>query len=191
MDSSTHWLEKAAQLDFAFQPIVNIHSGACFAVEALLRGTDRLGYATIQELFDEACDGLWLFPLEMTLRRMALEKFARLGFHRAIKLFYNIDNRVVQMPDYRHMAHVPGTLVIAEGVETEEEFFVCRDAGCNFVQGYLVQRPVTDLGQILPLYKHLAELNSRGRRLDVPSRRLRLANIDRIEPSRVADPVSG
>lgn len=34
-------------------------------------------------------------------------------------------------------------LVIAEGVETKEEFEYLKDAGCHIVQGYLFSKPVS------------------------------------------------
>jgi diguanylate cyclase (GGDEF)-like protein/PAS domain S-box-containing protein len=40
------------------------------------------------------------------------------------------------------MAHKLGMKVIAEGVETEEEHRLLRDAGCDFGQGYFYSRPV-------------------------------------------------
>ncbi|MCY1295418.1 diguanylate cyclase (GGDEF) domain protein [compost metagenome] len=52
-------------------------------------------------------------------------------------------------------AHVLGTRVIAEGVETEAEFLTCRDLGCDLVQGYYVARPTTHLSELLPAYPHL------------------------------------
>ncbi|QFI65452.1 Sensory box/GGDEF family protein [Sinorhizobium alkalisoli] len=59
-----------------------------------------------------------------------------------------------------NMAHVLGTRVIAEGVETEVEFLVCRDLGCDLVQGYFVARPTTHLNELRPVYAHL-ELGGR------------------------------
>lgn len=44
----------------------------------------------------------------------------------------------------RHMvnlAHLLGVQVVAEGVETEREFLVCKDIGCDLVQGYLLAAP--------------------------------------------------
>lgn len=35
-----------------------------------------------------------------------------------------------------------GVRTIAEGVETEEEYEVCREIGCNYLQGYLFGRPL-------------------------------------------------
>ncbi|NBB82007.1 MAG: EAL domain-containing protein, partial [Alphaproteobacteria bacterium] len=39
------------------------------------------------------------------------------------------------------MAKVLGILVVAEGVETEREYRVCRELGCDLVQGFLIARP--------------------------------------------------
>lgn len=53
-------------------------------------------------------------------------------------------------------AHVLGTRVIAEGVETEAEFVACREAGCDLVQGWFVSRPVTDFSALGPVYAQVA-----------------------------------
>ena len=53
-------------------------------------------------------------------------------------------------------AHVLGTRVIAEGVETEAEFVACREAGCDLVQGWFVSRPVTDFSTLGPVYAQVA-----------------------------------
>ena len=39
-------------LDYAFQPIVNIKTGEIFAVEALLRNVENCGYNSIFHIFD-------------------------------------------------------------------------------------------------------------------------------------------
>jgi diguanylate cyclase (GGDEF)-like protein len=242
-----YWGSIVDGLDFAFQPIVNIHTGACYGYEALLRGTDTLGFDTIHGFFDAACDDLQLHGLDLVLRAKAVAKFMQIAHHRRAKLFYNMDGRVLEMPDYkqgytgealealglnpgtmcfevseRHdltsslrvvdvlgqyrsqgfkialddygcghaglellyhsepdfikidrffidgiardsrkrlfvsnviaMAHLLGISVICEGVESLDELRVCREAGCDFVQGYLIQRPTVNVGMLLSAY---------------------------------------
>jgi diguanylate cyclase (GGDEF)-like protein len=57
-----------------------------------------------------------------------------------------------------NMAHVLGTRVIAEGIETEAQFIVCRDYGVDLVQGWFISRPTTHLSELVPSYPHLQEL---------------------------------
>jgi diguanylate cyclase (GGDEF)-like protein len=245
--SQEYWDSVAESLDFAFQPIVNVHTGACYGYEALLRGTDAEGFETIHSFFDAACDDLQLHGVDLALRAKAAKKFMQIAQHRRAKLFYNMDGRVLQMPDYqqgytgealetlglspgtmcfevseRHdltsslgmvevlgqyrsqgfkialddygcghaglellyhsepdfikidrffidgiardsrkrlfvsnviaMAHVLGISVICEGVESPDELRTCREAGCDFVQGFLIQRPTVNTGMLLSAY---------------------------------------
>jgi EAL domain-containing protein (putative c-di-GMP-specific phosphodiesterase class I) len=39
------------------------------------------------------------------------------------------------------LAHKIGAQVVAEGVEVEEQLTWLRNAGCDYVQGYLLGRP--------------------------------------------------
>lgn len=50
------------------------------------------------------------------------------------------------------MAHSLSMLVVAEGVERPAELRAVRDAGCDFVQGYLIARPTPDLALLSPSY---------------------------------------
>lgn len=63
-----------------------------------------------------------------------------------------------------NLAHLLGAQVVAEGVESEREFYVCKDIGCDLVQGFLVHRPT--VGAILPDTPGavLHALNDRDRR---------------------------
>ncbi|MBI1180644.1 MAG: EAL domain-containing protein [Alphaproteobacteria bacterium] len=89
------WLQTLSLLDYAFQPIVNSHSGVCFAFEALLRETERAGFADPQDLLDTcAAEGV-LAEVDARLREMAVAKFSTLPFATKVKLFVNVDNRVI------------------------------------------------------------------------------------------------
>jgi EAL domain-containing protein (putative c-di-GMP-specific phosphodiesterase class I) len=47
---------KLKLLDYAFQPIVNIHTGMTYGYEALLRNVQAAGFASIASFFDEIHD---------------------------------------------------------------------------------------------------------------------------------------
>lgn len=240
-------------LDIAFQPIVDIHSGELFGVEALLRGTDTLGFESIESFFDRLFEENTLYTFDLALREKVIKKFCTIDSHQAIKLFYNLDNRLFGMSDFskgntsrilechgldhksmvfelsehneivnidhftrlmRHYAHegycvaiddfgigqsgfkmlyhatpniikidrfflsnidsdpkkkllarnmvqlstLIGCRVIAEGVETQAEFRVCKEIGCHLVQGYFVARPTCDCSQLRLQYADVSAL---------------------------------
>ena len=61
------------------------------------------------------------------------------------------------------MAHVLGLRVIAEGVETEGEFLVCRDLGVDLVQGWFVAKPSLEPVQFSDGFAHLRDLGQNRR----------------------------
>ena len=62
------------------------------------------------------------------------------------------------------MAHIMGMQVIAEGVETVKEFYTCKDIGADFIQGYLVQKPTTEIDEIKPIYNNILTLINEDKR---------------------------
>lgn len=50
-----------------------------------------------------------------------------------------------------------GILVVAEGVEREDDLAVCREIGCDLIQGYLVAKPTTDLAELRLSYDSAVE----------------------------------
>lgn len=277
-EAETAWDAVLPRLDFAFQPIVNIHSGTCFGYEALLRHHDALGHASQKDFFD-ACHGQSaLTAVERRLHDKALEKFTRLGHHRQVKLFLNIDSRNLgedgirpmhkmlgkyglaesaiafevserhplarpedtvealrhfKRANYRlaiddfgtgfsglhllyyagpdflkidrffiadiatdskkklflshivNIAHLLGVVVIAEGVETEREFFACKDIGCDLVQGFLIQEPTTDLSVLKPHYDHIEQMSRSERRVKSSDQKIIYEQIEIIDPIRI------
>ncbi len=253
------WLTRLSCLDYAFQPVVNIHTGVCYGYEALLRNYEAAGMASIHDFFDRAHDDNVLHPVDLELRNMAIAKFAQLPWKDHVKLFFNLDNRVLQSATYRpgntlntlmssslsvdsvcfeiserhelqdheactrvlnvyrdqgfkiavddcgagfsgfkllyytrpefikidrffiqdiptdinkrifvssivNLAHVMGSIVIAEGVETQKEYYSCRNIGCDLIQGYLIQHPVTDINQLKSTYTHIYEFSREEQR---------------------------
>ncbi len=256
---SNKWLNRLEILDIAFQPILNMHNGKIFAVEALLRNYKEAGFNSIFSVFDEAYEENILYAFDIELREKAIKKFTTIAGYKNLKLFYNLDNRLLHMPDFsdgntskilenysvpkdsicfeiseRHeisndcnleeiishyknedfciaiddfgvgysgykllydstpniikidrfflqdiqlhnkkkimvksivnLAIQLGIKIVAEGVETQEEFLICKDIGCNFVQGYLVQKPTQDVNKLQEKYLNIIELIEKNKR---------------------------
>jgi EAL domain-containing protein (putative c-di-GMP-specific phosphodiesterase class I)/GGDEF domain-containing protein len=96
------WKYNLEKLDFAFQPILNIHTGDIYGVEALLRNYQDIGYETIFELFDDVFADNILYSFDIALREKAIEKFTQIEKHKNIKLYYNLDNRLFNMPNFEY-----------------------------------------------------------------------------------------
>jgi len=272
-------------LDFAFQPIVNVHTGTCYGVEALLRGYRDLGYDNIFDFFDSAYAANQLRRADLDLRHLAISKFARFDEGRGLKLFYNLDNRIIDaetympgmtsrilehhgllptslcleiserqeignQPDierilglyntqsYRmaiddfgtghsglkllklyqpdfikidrffisgitadtkkqlmvstivNMAHVLGISVIAEGVETETEYLVCKNLGCDLIQGFFVAMPTVELDELQHSYEAIKILNAKDRRRPESDQDLIVSQMVRMEPLKINTPMN-
>ncbi|RED52165.1 GGDEF domain-containing protein [Aestuariispira insulae] len=90
---------------YAFQPIVNAHTGTIYGYEALLRGHRDMGLETIQDVFDTAFSLGVLHQADLYLRELALSMFSKLHKAATKRLFYNLDGRCFESPDY----HPEGT----------------------------------------------------------------------------------
>ena len=61
----------------------------------------------------------------------------RIGFYE--RLGFELDNQVYHQPPYAQRNHI---WVTAEGIETREQAAQLEKLGCNFLQGYLISRPL-------------------------------------------------
>ncbi|WP_304545600.1 GGDEF domain-containing protein [Sulfurimonas microaerophilic] len=267
--------KKIELLDIAFQPIVNIHTGKIYAVEALLRNFRDIGCKSIFEVFDMVYKENLLYCFDLALRRKALKKFTKIKNFENLKLFYNLDNRLFEMHNFApgntsqilkelnikqeticfeiserheisdkfgmertlqhyknanfciaiddfgvgyagykllfdstpdiikidryflqnidkdtkkkqmvksitHLAIELGIKVIAEGVETKEEYLTCKEIGCNFVQGYFVQKPTVNVDEIEKKYYHVIDVIKEDKRKRKGNNLLKYLN--KIEP---------
>ncbi|MGE3613918.1 MAG: EAL domain-containing protein, partial [Sulfurimonas sp.] len=96
------WVQNLKILDVALQPILNIHTGRIFAVEALLRNYEEVGFSSIFDLFDAVYEDNLLYSFDLKLRKKAIKKFIEIDGYEKMKLFYNLDNRLLEMPDFSH-----------------------------------------------------------------------------------------
>ena len=271
-----NWDEIIDKLDYAFQPIIYAQSGKLYAVEALLRNVQDIpNITTIDDLFDLVFSNDYLYEFDLLLREKAIKKFANINIPN-LKLFYNLDNRIIYNKNYSSgntqkiltkynlskdkiifelsekgtsieqnalstmlqrykqsgysiaiddfgigvsglkllyfseaniikidrffisnidqdskkklfcssiidMAHIMGMQVIAEGVETQKEFYTCKDIGADFIQGFLVQKPTKNINEIKPIYNDISNLILDDKRED-KNKFIDEQFIDKIEP---------
>jgi len=96
------WLHIIDNIDFAFQPIVDINNGKTVAYEALLRNYKEVGFDSIDSFFDTAYEEKILHTLDLKLRKKVLKKIINSKLYdKNIKIFYNLDNRIIEMPNYK------------------------------------------------------------------------------------------
>lgn len=84
------------------------------------------------------------------------------------------------------LAHMLGIRVVAEGVETEEEYLTCCELGVDLIQGWYVAKPSTAPNVISAIYHHVSAAAARGRRRrdEREDTALQLGQVERIEPVR-------
>lgn len=271
-----HWKNNLEILDVAFQPIINIHTGKIYAVEALLRNFQDIGFKSIFDVFDTVYKEKLLYSFDLALRKKAFKKYTQIQNYKNIKLFFNLDNRLLSMDNFStgntakilrdcdikkenicfeiserhevsgefelekllqyyknedfsiaiddfgvgysgykllygftpdiikidrfflqgleknmkkkllvrnitHLAIQLGIKVIAEGVETKAEYFTCKEIGCHFAQGYLIQKPTQNTQEIYQKYENIIDIIKHDRRSNDKNSLLK-KNIDKIEP---------
>ncbi|HOV89635.1 MAG TPA: GGDEF domain-containing protein [Syntrophorhabdaceae bacterium] len=253
------WQDIIEGIDFAFQPIVNIHNGVCLGYEALIRDYQKFGFSSIHDLFDSVYNEGHLFKFDILLREKAIKKFINIKDCHKFKLFFNLENRIILCDDYKpgltleilkkfnlppnivcfeiserhelncssndlkmihnykrqtykiaiddfgsgyaglqllyhtepdyikidrffisgiendskkklfvakvvNIAHILGIQVIAEGVESENEFYLCKEINCDYIQGYLIQAPTVHINELMDAYDMINELNAKNKR---------------------------
>lgn len=94
------WKNNLEILDVAFQPIININTGKLYGVEALLRNFQDVGFKSIFSLFDTVYNEKLLYSFDLALREKAFKKYTQIHDYKNIKLFFNLDNRLLEMENF-------------------------------------------------------------------------------------------
>ncbi len=87
-------------IENAFQPIVEVGTGAVFGYESLMRGHERIGFESPLDILDQAAQSHQLLALEQMLASRALAKFATLPDFSDTTLFLNLDVRLIPEGDH-------------------------------------------------------------------------------------------
>ncbi len=105
------------ELRIALQPIVDVHGGALYGLEALLRGHDAMGFAGPVALLDAAWELGVLQQVESLAHARAVAAFAALPNAATRRLFVNLDSRLVHGSDDSPLAGLTEALA-AHGLPT-------------------------------------------------------------------------
>lgn len=97
-------------ITYAYQPIVNVHTGEAYGFEALLRGHQTLGFREIPMLFASMADIDLAVDAEMLLLDKAIRDFMAFAGDGFARLFFNANNRVLNS----HLDHRPHMRSILE-----------------------------------------------------------------------------
>lgn len=154
-------------LQTAFQPIAEISTGFVFGHESLMRGHERLGFATPPDLMDAARQGGQLLALEQFLMAGAVAKFAALDEQARRVLFLNFDARLIRHHDemldgLTQQLRQAGVAPSSVCIELSERFDNMREPGFqDFVarlRGHGFKLAIDDFGVGYSEMKLLVEL---------------------------------
>jgi len=146
-----------------------------------------------------------LLELRMRFGNLTLDDFG--SGHANLQLFYHVEPSIVKLDRFiissigsdpkkgvflQHivrMAHLLGSLVVAEGVETAQEYYVCRELGCDLVQGYAVARPTVTLSDLNLSYATIGNMRIQDRRRVDTDFTLIMGQLDMIAPIQISQSI--
>lgn len=142
-------------------------SSVCFELSERLDNTSVPGFAELIERmrkngFKLAIDDFGACHAEMKLlcdypvNYLKIDRYFISGIDSSPRKRHLVRNIV-------NIAHVLGIRVIAEGIETENEFLVCREYGVDLVQGWFISRPSIWQSELKQAFPHLRDLGTQRR----------------------------
>ena len=83
------WQNVLESVGFSFFPVVNPQNGELFGVEALVRGYEKCGFASTDDMFDDAYRDGALYDIDLELRKNVFAKFIETREYLSKKRGYN------------------------------------------------------------------------------------------------------
>jgi hypothetical protein len=132
--------------------------------------------------------------------RLAIDDFGT-GFS-GLQMLYSIESDIIKVDGFfingiagdtkkrlflsqiLGVARLLGILVVAEGMESEEDYLTCKDLGCELLQGYLIQKPTTDIAALSVHHESILALSRKWKRRKESDAWMIREQIERVETVR-------
>lgn len=125
-------------------------------LQALLQSTKNRGIYIALDDFGVGFSGLELF-YHTEPDFLKFDRFLISDIHKNVKKRSFCSHLI-------SLAKMQGVTVISEGIESEDEYHVCRDIGFDLMQGYYLSAPIDDPAEIGTEITAIADFNTRNRR---------------------------
>jgi diguanylate cyclase (GGDEF)-like protein len=155
-------------------------------------------------VYDETA--LWVKPLKRHSYKVAVDRFG--GGVAGFQMLYGIEPEFLKLDQFfvrnvsgdskkkmllSHVvgtAHLLGIVVVAVGVETEAEFMVCKEVGCDLAQGLLIDPPTVEAERLPAHYPLIEDLSKHERRGRYGDRKIILDQMESIPPLTVDEGIT-
>lgn len=93
--------EIVEKIKIKFFPIWDIENDEIYGYEVIFDNIASTSFINRDSLFDYAYKNIFLYKLDFDLRKKMLDKYCNSNFEKDKILFYELDNRILEMPDYK------------------------------------------------------------------------------------------
>lgn len=101
-----------------------------------------------RELFEIAIDDFGTGFSDLKLLYYLKPEFIKIDRFFVSDIEKNFNKRIFLIKIIK-MAEVLGTKVVAEGVESEMEFIICKHIGCKLAQGFFIRKPDVEISRLV------------------------------------------
>lgn len=103
-----------------------------------------------RKLFEIAIDDFGTGFSDLKLLYYLKPEFIKIDRFFVSDIEHNFEKRIFLIKIIK-MAEVLGTKVVAEGVESEMEFIICKHIGCKLAQGFFIRRPDIEISRLVDI----------------------------------------